>query len=95
MYIFILFIIDKFAIIHRGLIKNNFYCIKSQMQHHLLLNKYVLHNFFAFHQTLIVIKNKKQLKTIQQTEKKKKCTSFLGVCIMSSIALCNTISKQN
>ena len=96
MYIFILFIIDKFAIIHRGLIKKQFLLYKklfSQIQHHLLLNKYVLHNFFAFHQTLIVIKNKKQLKTIQQTEKKKKCTSFLGVCIMSSIALCDTISK--
>ena len=40
-----------------------------------------------------IINCQEQLKTIQQTEKKKKCTSFLGVCIMSSIALCDTIPK--
>ena len=48
----------------------------------------VLHNLFDF------IKHycQEQLKTIQQMEKKKKYTS-LGVCIMSSIALFDTISK--
>ena len=40
-----------------------------------------------------IINCKEQLKTIQQTEKKQKCTSFLGVCIMSSTALGDTISK--
>ena len=36
-----------------------------------------------------------QLKTIQQTEKKKKCPSFLAICIMSLTALCYTILKWN
>ena len=30
---------------------------------------------------------------MQQTEKKKKYISFLGVCIMLLIALCDTISE--
>ena len=59
--------------------------------HHHLLNEYVLHNFFCFLSNFINCQE--QLKTIQQLEKKKKCTSFLGVCIMSLIALCDTISK--
>ena len=40
-----------------------------------------------------IINCQEQLKTMQQTEKKKKCTSFLGVCITSLIALCETISR--
>ena len=63
----------------------------SLINHHQLLDEYVLHNFFCFLSN--IINCQEQLKTIQQTEKKKKCTSFLGVCIMSLIALCDTISK--
>ena len=66
----------------------------ARINHHQLLNEFVLHNFFAFYQTLLK-HCQEQLKTIQQTEKKKKCNFFLGVCIMSLIALCDTISKQN
>ena len=64
----------------------------GRINHHQLLNEYVLHNFFAF---VSNINSQEQVKTIQQTEKKKKCSSFLGVCIMSLInyALCDTISK--
>ena len=50
----------------------------------------------TFYTTFLFLPNiincQEQLKTIQQTEKKKKCTSFLGVRIMSLIALCDTIS---
>ena len=63
----------------------------GRINYHQLLNEYVLHNFFAFLSN--IINCQEQLKTIQQTEKKKKCTSFLGVCIISSVALCDTISK--
>ena len=63
----------------------------GRINHHQLLNEYVLHNFFCFLSN--IINCQEQLKTIQQTEKKKKSTSLLGVCIMSSIALCDTISK--
>ena len=63
----------------------------GHINHHKLLNEYVLHNFFVIYQTLLNCQE--QLKTIQQTEKKKKCTSFLGVCTMSLIGLCDTISK--
>ena len=62
----------------------------GRINHDQLLNEYVLHNFFCFLSN--IINCQEQLKTIQQTEKKK-CTSFLGVCIMSLIALCDTISK--
>ena len=71
--------------------KKNVYFIKSffgGINHHQLLNEYVLHSVFAFLSTC-----QEQLKTIPQTEKKKKCTSFLGVRIMSLIALCGTISN--
>ena len=39
-----------------------------------------------------IINCQEQVKTIQQTEKKKN-TSFLGVCIMSLTCLCDTNSK--
>ena len=65
--------------------------LSGRINHHQLLNEYALHNFFCF--TSNIINCQEQLKTIQKTEKKKKCTSFLGVCIMSLIALCDTISK--
>ena len=58
----------------------------GHINHDQLLNEYV----FCF---LSNINCQEQLKTIQQTEKKKKCTSYLGVCIKSLIALCETISK--
>ena len=59
--------------------------IFGPINHHQLLNGYILHNFFALLSN--IINCQEQLKTtIQQTEKKKKCTSFLGVCIMSSNA---------
>ena len=63
----------------------------GRIKRHQLLKGYVLHNFFAFFQTFLIVQE--QLKTIQQTEKKKICTPFLGVCIMLLIALCDTISK--
>ena len=63
----------------------------GRINHHQLLNEYVLYNFFAFLSS--IINCQEQLKAIQQTEKKKKCTSFLGVCIMSLIALCDTVLK--
>ena len=59
----------------------------SLVNHHQLLNGYVVHNCFCF---LSNINCQEQLKTIQQNEKKKKCTSLLGVYIMSLIALCDT-----
>ena len=31
---------------------------------------------------------------MQETEKKEKCTFFYGICIMSLISLCDTISKH-
>ena len=68
--------------------KNLYGCIN----YHHLLNRYVLHNFFAFLSN--AINCLEQLKTIQKTEKKKKCNLFLRVCIMPLIALCETISKQ-
>ena len=46
----------------------------SRINHHQLLNEYVLHNFFAF--LLNIINCQEQLKTIQQTEKKKKMHSW-------------------
>ena len=55
----------------------------SLINHHQLLDEYVLHNFFCFLSN--IINCQKQLKTIQQTVNKKKCTFFLGVCIMSII----------
>ena len=70
------------------LCKKLFGCIN----HHQLLNGYVL-QLFCFLSN--IINCQEQLKTIQQTEKKKKCTSFLGVCIMSTVVLCDTISKEN
>ena len=63
----------------------------GHINHHQLLNEYVLHNFFFFLSNIISCQE--QLKTIQQTEKKKKYTSFLGVGIMLLIVLCDTISK--
>ena len=42
---------------------------------------------------LLNINCQEELKTIQQTEEKKKYTSFQGVRIMSLIVLCDTISK--
>ena len=69
------------------------------INHDNLLNEYVLHIFLSFLFVCLfvcflsnVINCQEQLKTIQQTEKKKKCTSFLGVCIISLIVLCDTIS---
>ena len=63
----------------------------GRINHHQLLSEYILHNFFCFLSNMINCQE--QLKAIQQTEKKKKCTSFLGVCIVSLIALCDTIYK--
>ena len=40
----------------------------GRINHQQLLNEYVLHNFYAFYQTLLIVK---VLKTIQQTEKRK------------------------
>ena len=40
-----------------------------------------------------MINCQEELKTIKQIEKKKKCSSFLGVCIMSLIDPCDTIYK--
>ena len=55
------------------------------MNYHHLLNEYILHNFSRF---LSSITNcQEQLKTMQETVKKRKCTSFLRVCIMSLISL--------
>ena len=51
---------------------------------------YFYTTFFYF---LSNINCQEQLQTIQQTEKKKKYTSFLGLCIMLSVALRDTISK--
>ena len=48
---------------HFLLYKNLF----SRINHHQLLNEYVLHIFFAFYQHY----RQEQLKTIQQAEKKK------------------------
>ena len=62
----------------------------GRINHHQLLHEYVLHNMFCL---LSNINCQEQLKTMQQTEQKKKCTSFLGGCIMSLIALCDTIFK--
>ena len=56
-------------------------------------------NFFNYFKFTIftllsnIINCQEQLKTILQTEKRKKFNSFLAVCIMSLIALCDTISK--
>ena len=69
------------------LCKKRFGCINQ----HQLLNEYVLYNFFAFLSNIIDCQQ--QLTKIQQTEKNMKCSSFLGVCIISLIALCDTISK--
>ena len=63
----------------------------GQINHHQLLSEYILHNFFAFF--LSNINCQEQLKAIQLTEKKKKCTSILEVCIMSLTTLCDTISE--
>ena len=40
----------------------------GRTNHHQLLNEYVLYNFFAFYQALLIVKS--ELKTIQQNEKK-------------------------
>ena len=61
----------------------------GRINHHQLVNEYVLH-MFCF---LSNINCQEQLKTMQQTEQKKKCTSFLGGCIIPLIALCYTIFK--
>ena len=63
----------------------------GRINHHQLLSEYILRNFFCFLSNMINCQE--QLKAIQQTEKKKKCASFLGVCIVSLIALCDTIYK--
>ena len=63
----------------------------GRINHHQLLNKYVWHNSFCFLSNIINCQG--QLKTMQQTEKNKICASFLGVCIMSLVALCDTIYK--
>ena len=60
----------------------------GRVNHHQLLNGYVVYNCFCFLSN--IINCQEQLKTIQQNEKKKKCTSLLGVYIMSLIALCDT-----
>ena len=54
-----LFIIDKFALIHRLCLKTILLYKKlfGGINHHQLLNEYVLHIFFAFYQTLIVKSN--------------------------------------
>ena len=61
----------------------------GRINYHQLLNEYVLHNFFAFLSNIIICQEQEQLKTIQLTEKKKKCTSFLGVSIVSLIVICD------
>ena len=52
----------------------------GRINYHQLLNEYILHKCFCF--LANVIHCQEQLKTIQQTEKKRKCTSFSGVYIM-------------
>ena len=73
--------------------KNNFYCIKTFWSY----KPSSLTKWIRFTQLVWFLSNiincQEQLKTIQQIGKKKKCTSFLGVYIMSLIALCDTISK--
>ena len=75
--------IDKSTIIHRGWIKNPSSVTK----------------WTSFTQLVCFLSNiinfQEELRTIQQTEKKQKCTSFLGVCMMSLISLWDIISKQN
>ena len=61
----------------------------GHINHYQLLNEYIhFAQLFCF---LSNINCQEQLKT-KQTEKKK-CTSFLGVCITPSTALCDTFSK--
>ena len=43
----------------------------------------------------IAVKKKKKIKNKTTNWKEEECISFLGVCIISLIALCDTISKSN
>ena len=50
----------------------------GRIKRHQLLKEDVLHNFFAFYQTFLIMQE--QLKTIQQIEKKKICTWEFALC---------------
>ena len=64
----------------------------GHINHYQLLNEYIrFAQLFCF---LSNINCQEQLKT-KQTEKNKKRTSSVRVCIMSLNALCDTISKKN
>ena len=50
-------IIDKFAFIYKRWVKTIFTLCFGRINHHQLLNEYILHKISAFYETLIVKNN--------------------------------------